>query len=391
MGGCTAAFNQKAFRGRNDDGNETTATWQANQNVAWLQNVDVNFRVRLEVQETAGCAKTNFTTIQLQYNLAGAGWVNVTATSNVVRSSASPNLADGANTTDQLTVGTGTFVGGGGFDEVNGIAGNTNMDISASGHFEVEYCCQLRSADVVAGQVVELRVTDGGTGFAAYDATASLSVNETMFMDVFDEVHLTEDTPVFLPMLVPAAGDDVTVADDGVTVLLTNLVPSASDDVATTEDVTVVLITAEAALSVSVFDDVTIAEDSPVQVSVYIAEIVDTVTVTEDTVADMVLPASAASDVTVADESTVLMSWYLADPADSVTVSEDVSVSIPLLSVDVFDDVAIAEDVAMSLGGAAVPLSIDVFDAVTITEDIESRHRDKHRGILMFQWEGIEA
>ena len=122
---CTAAFNQKAFRGRNDDGNETTATWKAVQNANWTQAVDVNFRVRFEVQETAGCALANLD-IQFQYNLNSAGWVNVTATSNVVRSSASSNLADAANLTNQLTIGTGTFIGLTGFDEVNGIAGGAS-------------------------------------------------------------------------------------------------------------------------------------------------------------------------------------------------------------------------------------------------------------------------
>lgn len=174
---CTAAWNQKAFRGRNDDGNETTATWKAAQNINWNQAKDVNLRIRLEVQETAGCAKANFTTIQLQYNLNGAGWVNVSASSSVVRSSASPNLADGASTTNQLTVGTGTFVGGGGFDEVNGVAGSSAMDVSASGHFEVEYCVQIRSADVANGDTIQLRASDGGSAFAAYDATPSITVD----------------------------------------------------------------------------------------------------------------------------------------------------------------------------------------------------------------------
>src|SRR3990167_3782643 len=145
MGGCTAAWNQVSFRGRNDNGDQATATWKALQNTNWTQAVDENFRVRFEMQETAGCAATNVTNIQLQYNLNAAGWVNVTATSSVVQSVASPNVADAAATTDQLTVGTGTFVGGGGFDEVNGIAGSTAMDVAASGHFEVEYCVQILS------------------------------------------------------------------------------------------------------------------------------------------------------------------------------------------------------------------------------------------------------
>jgi len=172
---CTAAFNQKAYRGRNDDGSETTATWKAAQNTNWAQLRDTNFRVRFEIQETAACAGNN-KVWQLQYNRNAAGWNTVNASSNVVRSSASPNLADAANLTDQLTVGTGTFIGLTGFDEVDGAAGGNSMDVAASGHSEAEFSVQIRSADVADGDTIQLRVTDAGTALAAYDVTPTVTV-----------------------------------------------------------------------------------------------------------------------------------------------------------------------------------------------------------------------
>ncbi|TAK45255.1 MAG: hypothetical protein EPO27_10570 [Betaproteobacteria bacterium] len=176
---CTAAWNQKAFRGRNDNGDQATATWKANQNVNWTQAVDENFRVRFEVQETAACAGNN-KVWQLQYNLNAAGWVTVNGASNVVRSTASPNVADAANLTDQLTAGTGTFQGATGFDEANGAAGGNSMDVAASGHAEAEFCVQILSADVANNDTVQLRITDNGTAFAAYDATPSITVSESL-------------------------------------------------------------------------------------------------------------------------------------------------------------------------------------------------------------------
>lgn len=173
---CTAAWNQKTFRGRNDDGNETTATWKAAQGADFSQLKDTNFRIRFEVQETAACAKNNVVW-RLQYNRNGAGWNDVTATSSVVRASASPNLADAANLTNQLTLGTGTFQGATGFDEVNGDAGGASMDLAASGHAEAEYCVQIRSADVASGDTIQLRITDSGTAFAAYDDTPTITVD----------------------------------------------------------------------------------------------------------------------------------------------------------------------------------------------------------------------
>jgi hypothetical protein len=173
---CTAAWNQKAFRGRNDDGNETTATWKANQSTNWSQAKDTNFRVRFEVQETAGCAGAN-KVWQLQYNKNSAGWVTVNGSSSNVRSSASPNIADAANLTNQLTAGTGTFIGATGFDEVDGAAGGAAMDVAASGHSEAEFCVQIRSAEAAGGDTIQLRITDNGSAFAAYDATPSITVS----------------------------------------------------------------------------------------------------------------------------------------------------------------------------------------------------------------------
>lgn len=173
---CTAAWNQVAFRGRNDDGNETTATWVANQNANFSFAKDVNLRIRLEVQETAGCAGAN-KTWQLQYNRLGLGWNTVNGSSSVVRSTASPNLADAANLTSQLTIGTGTFQGATGFDEVNGAAGGNSMDLAASGHAEAEFCVQIRSADVASGDTIQLRITDNGSAFAAYDQTPTVTVS----------------------------------------------------------------------------------------------------------------------------------------------------------------------------------------------------------------------
>ena len=179
MGACTAAWNQVSFRGRDDDGDETTATWKALQNTNWTQAVDENFRVRFEMQETAGCAANNVNNIQLQYNLNAAGWVSVTAISNVVRASLTLNVLDAAATTDQLTAGTGTFEGDACFDSVNGVCGSTATDVSASGHVEPEFCVQILSGDVANDDVVQLRITRGGTAFAAYDATPSVTVSES--------------------------------------------------------------------------------------------------------------------------------------------------------------------------------------------------------------------
>src|SRR6476469_7479822 len=98
---------QAAFRIRNDDGSETTATWKAAQNVNTAITVDTNFRVRFLMQNS-GTTGSNNLVAQLEYSLNGGAYTNVNASSTVVRSSASPNVTDAANITQQLTGGTGT-------------------------------------------------------------------------------------------------------------------------------------------------------------------------------------------------------------------------------------------------------------------------------------------
>ena len=155
-------LNQQSFRARNDDGSESAATWIAAVNTNWTQAVDANFRIRFLVQETNGGSSNNASP-QLQYNLNSGGWNNVTASSTVVRSSASTQFADDDNTTQQ--VGSGTFITpNSGMDEDNGLAGeNSDIDFAGNDEVEVEYCVQIRSADVADADTIQLRVIDGAT------------------------------------------------------------------------------------------------------------------------------------------------------------------------------------------------------------------------------------
>lgn len=148
---------QTDFRGRNDDGSETTATWKAAQNTNWSQNVDENFRVRFQLRVKEGSVESGIlSATRLQYRRNGGSWTDVSATSLVVRASASPNVVDGAATTDQLTGGFGSFLGGA-FDEDSGLASGPSAAWD-TGHGELEYCVQIRSADVANGDTVELRL-----------------------------------------------------------------------------------------------------------------------------------------------------------------------------------------------------------------------------------------
>jgi hypothetical protein len=168
------SFATSAWRGKNDTGTGANTTdWIAAQNTPWSQAVDVNFRVRFRGGDTGGATGT-WTTPQLQYQLNGGGFINVTGSSSVVRATASPNVADNATTSTQLTGGSGgTFVAGS-FDEVDGVVGS--ISLGASGNSEVEFCVQIRSADVGNGDTIELLVLNGGAAPTETNGHPSLTV-----------------------------------------------------------------------------------------------------------------------------------------------------------------------------------------------------------------------
>lgn len=169
------AFDQDSFRGRNDDGSESAATWKAAVNINWTQTVDENFRVRFLIQETAGHAGSN-QEMQLQYNLNAAGWNNVNAASSVVRSFAGQLVEDG-DTTQQI--GAGTFLTpNGGQDEVDGITAVNAMDFAGSDEVEAEFCVQIIGADVSDADTVELRCLRDGIVLDAYTNTPSITVDK---------------------------------------------------------------------------------------------------------------------------------------------------------------------------------------------------------------------
>jgi hypothetical protein len=69
------SVDQFGFRARNDDGSETTATWQAAQNTAFTITPDQVFRLRLGVNATGDPVSAGY---KLQYRKVGAAsWRNV--------------------------------------------------------------------------------------------------------------------------------------------------------------------------------------------------------------------------------------------------------------------------------------------------------------------------
>jgi hypothetical protein len=189
-------INQESFQGFYDNADLELATSKASINVGWIQAVDENFRIRFLIQETGGNPEDDIE-LQLQYELnATGGFVNVNATSSVVRSSASPEFVD-EDDTAQL-IGSGTFVVGNA-DEVDGLTGtDLNIDFGGSDETEVVFCVQIRAVDVVDNDTIQLRVVDGGGGeLDTYTNTPTITVYEVAPLSIGEMMAaISSDKPL---------------------------------------------------------------------------------------------------------------------------------------------------------------------------------------------------
>lgn len=167
-GGGGASIHQTDFRGRNDDGSETAATWQAATNTNWDQVADQNFRVRLAVEQRN---MDNTVTAQLQYRHNGGTWTNVTDTTSVVRATSSTHYTNGDDATQQIT--TGTYTGG---ETASGQGLMPHSQTILTDEWaEFEWCVEIISTDVAGGDTIEFRCTNNGTVFDTYDQIAQCS------------------------------------------------------------------------------------------------------------------------------------------------------------------------------------------------------------------------
>jgi hypothetical protein len=167
---------QASFRFRNDNGDETTATWIAAANTAaGTINAGVNFRLRAVVDEQSAAGNPPATVYKLQARYNSGAWQDVNATATICRPSASPNVADGAATTMQIGA-SGTFTAGS-IDEVDGAV--ASVDLGNDAYTELEWSVALYAAGgvIATSGTVEFRVVQStGRVLDAYGTLPSLTV-----------------------------------------------------------------------------------------------------------------------------------------------------------------------------------------------------------------------
>lgn len=163
-----ATLTQTQFRLRNDDGDETGASWLAAEGADATLVANKNYRVRFLVTESAGAAWSAgtaalyYSTDGTNYYAAGAG--------TPIQAGGSRWYANGASSTEQIT-SAGTFTSAN-TGMINDAVSGT-VSIAASEEAEIEYC---------------FRIVQGGTAIKDRDTIYLKVYNGTNALDTYTEV-----------------------------------------------------------------------------------------------------------------------------------------------------------------------------------------------------------
>jgi hypothetical protein len=151
---ASAITNQGNFRWRNDDGNETGATYRRAENVNDTLSSASNIRLRVEIYESTGFGSAS-PTVSLYYSTDNTNFTQITndGSSNHWKLSNSPNFADGEGTTDQLSNTAGSSGGGSMIESSSGFVASVNA--SNSNEYEI---CIAPTANALAGTNYYFRI-----------------------------------------------------------------------------------------------------------------------------------------------------------------------------------------------------------------------------------------
>jgi hypothetical protein len=145
---------QTGFRGRDDDGSETTATWKAGTNVNWEQRLNRDFRVRLLVENADEGIGFGPSPITLKYSLNGGGYATV-GVSTAIKYVPSINYSNGDDSTQQI--GSGLFVTPNAGMSQDNTAGPVTLPGDVLNEVEIEFCLRIVSDNLNSGDIFRLQ------------------------------------------------------------------------------------------------------------------------------------------------------------------------------------------------------------------------------------------
>lgn len=270
-------------------------------------------------------------------------------------------------------------------------AGNCTKRLSGTGTFESSGAGQTEDGlsggnnnDIAASGCSE---TECGLQIVGTDVAAGDILTFRLTSPDFTITNNVVPTLKFA--FLPSVFDAVTVTEDTPVILL-QFIAETFDEVTVTEDCTVVLTGGTPAqLTINVASDVTVTEDTPVQWLLPV-DVADALTVLEDTAVSLSrLTMEVFDALTVTEETLIVLGQLIIEGTfDAVGVEEAVIVLFTSLHIDLADEVTVVEDQTVSLvTGSGTLLTIEVSDVVWVGEEIHGTKKPRTFGRAMFPWE----
>lgn len=165
---------QNAYRWRNDNGTESTATWKNTENLA-ITGVSLTeiIRLRLEIEEINSGAITANSELQFSSDATSCTtgtWTTIDTSTTAWRVTASANITNGDPTTNQLTSSALTFIAGRIFDTQNQDTTGVVLD-----NLQSEWEWAIRGDGAATSTTYRFRATDAGTVLNTYTNCAQLT------------------------------------------------------------------------------------------------------------------------------------------------------------------------------------------------------------------------
>ena len=170
----TPVLDQEAFRGRDDDVGLNVDTWNGGggPNGDWTQTTGVNFRIRYEIQETAGGA-SRLNNFSLEYQINGGGGFAAVTTTTPIQITTTDQYVGGAATTQ--VIGDGSFVDGEGVEAPTLESGNVTINAEST---ECEFALVIDAAQVADADTIEVRCLADAASLDSYTQSPTITVDE---------------------------------------------------------------------------------------------------------------------------------------------------------------------------------------------------------------------
>ena len=212
---ASPVYNQNAFRGINDDGSLTTATFRAALNTDFSEPLDKVFRLRFVVQNTANNADTGNHSYELWCAKNGGTYFQVTASSTLAQLADDANsIADNATTVQRIGTGSYTIYDSNGYNDGTTDDTTGNMDLRRSTEAEVECCLKLLTTDNTNGDTFDFRLyrTTGNT-LNTYTNTPRVTVAEEVITNRVLNIICNAQGILMEPFAINSETGEITITD----------------------------------------------------------------------------------------------------------------------------------------------------------------------------------